>query len=102
MKQEKLIVEDGKIKKVKVKIKKPLNYYEIIERSLYIITSILFILFFNNFIDYKYFVWFLILSFLFSIFSNRIILNFLNKSEEKTSKNNKKDDKIKKEIIIKK
>ena len=45
MKQEKLIVEDGKIKKVKVKIKKPLNYYEIIERILYIITSILFILF---------------------------------------------------------
>jgi len=102
MKQEKLIVEDGKIKKVKVKIKKPLNYYEIIERILYIITSILFILFFNNFIDYKYFVWFLILSFLYSIFSNRIILNFLNKSEENTTKNNKKDDKIKKEIIIKK
>ena len=72
--------------------KKEFNYYVFIEKSLYIITSILFILFYNGIVNYKIFLWFLVLSFLFSLFSNEFIMKIFN---NKTEINNKKD-KIKK------
>jgi Na+/H+ antiporter NhaC len=96
LKKEKIIVENGVIKKVKVKVakeKRKLNYYEIVETLLYLITAILFITFYNGITEYKIFVWFVILSFLFSLLSNNFIMK-LNKIDENNFK--EKNDKIKK------
>lgn len=72
--------------------KKEFNYYNFVEKSLYIITSILFILFYNGIASYQMFLWFLVLSFLFSLFSNEFMMKIFT---TKTEINNKKD-KIKK------
>ncbi|MFK7779876.1 MAG: hypothetical protein QM490_01905 [Candidatus Gracilibacteria bacterium] len=81
IKEKEVIVFNEKTKQFEKKIikNKEFDYFEFIEYIFYSITVILFITFYSGITEYKYFIWFVILSFLFSILSNKFIMSIFNK-----------------------
>ncbi len=91
MNNEKIIIKNGKIKKVKEK--KKMTKKEIIDRFLFILSVSLFVLVLNNKINYMFFIQVIFIYFLFLILSNELILKLFNSNFENEENENETDKK---------